>query len=503
MTVPQVTPMLVGFEGTRLDQTLQHHLLKINPAGVVLFRRNIVSLPQTRELVRDIRDLLGPVLVAMDHEGGIVNRFPPDCPSPPSPMALCRSGDAELLREACRMQAELLAFLGINLNLAPVLDLAAAERNPAIGTRAFSEDPGRVAGYARAFLEAHESAGIGCTAKHFPGHGRSASDTHTAAGRVTADYHTLWETDLLPFREAISGGIPAVMPAHLVYPALDPTVPATFSYPVIGELLRKRLGFQGLVISDCVEMAAIADFHSPFQIVQQGLQAGIDLFISSFSLKRSCSFQVSLKEALDRAAAEPRVAFAVTGIRLQRFRKRYAAASSQQAEFAMDPQAVAAAHRRTIEKKRTTAGLRGCRGFFLLELAARKTSSGINSGSPAGPVAADLSSRLDAVRRFRSLDDCNLPALAEVMAEAGRQHLCIVLITTSGHEHAGFETFLHTLEKAPQTIHIALTDERDLQGRFSHEWVTWGFNAWTAAALALELEALVWVDLCHISPDAQ
>jgi beta-N-acetylhexosaminidase len=293
MRLSSPVPLIIGFDGTDLNKKLQQHLLKINPVGIVLFKRNIVSLDQTKELIRQIRELLGQIVVAIDHEGGLVNRFPDNCPAPPSPMSLNRSGADQLLIAACRMQAEILAYLGINLNFAPVLDLAAGLINPAIGTRAFSDNPHDVARYGKICVAAHREFSIGTCAKHFPGHGRSETDSHYATGEVLADEPTLWAEDLLPFRELIVDEVPAVMLAHLIYPALDPGIPAIFSRKIVTELLRNKLGFEGLIISDCVEMSAVGDSNSPLQIIQQGVSAGIDLFISSFSLKKARSFNSS------------------------------------------------------------------------------------------------------------------------------------------------------------------------------------------------------------------
>ncbi|NQU65179.1 MAG: glycoside hydrolase family 3 protein, partial [SAR324 cluster bacterium] len=306
-------PLVIGFEGTSLNKKLQQHLLKINPVGIILFKRNIVSLNQTRDLIRQIRELLGQILVTLDHEGGLVNRLPENCPAPPSPMALNRSGDEELIQAACRMQAEILAYLGINLNFAPVLDLAAGFINPAIGTRAFADSPEEVSAYGQICVAAHRDLSIGTCAKHFPGHGNSPIDSHYASGEVRVDEPTLWVNDLRPFRELIAQGIPTVMLAHLIYPSLDPGNPAMLSRKIVTELLREKLGFEGIVISDCVEMSAVSEAYTPSQIIQRGLSAGVDLFISSFSLMKSSEFQLLLKKTIEEVQQSQQIENPETG----------------------------------------------------------------------------------------------------------------------------------------------------------------------------------------------
>lgn len=491
MTVPCPTPILIGFEGTRLHQTLQQHLSKINPAGIVLFKRNIVSLAQTRQLINEVRDFLGPVIVAIDHEGGLVSRFPDDCPFPPSPMALSRAGDPQLLLDACFIQAELLAYLGINLNFAPVLDLSTDLRNPAIGTRAFSGNPDEVADYGKTCLAAHNTWGIGSTGKHFPGHGRSVTDSHLAAGEVAADIEILRKKDLVPFQDLISSGIPAVMMAHLVFPALDPEAPAMFSRKIVTELLRNKMGFQGLVISDCVEMSAIGGNYQPEQIARNGITAGVDLFISSFSLKKSTDFQVALKQALDAAVQEAPTETNTPELlkeRLQVFQHNYPGIRSDDMAFILDPGKTLSIHRQTIEKIKSHSTPDPFHDFFLLELQPNSTD-GINAGEKPGLVAGRLMTEMKSIRQHRILVECDPQLIAEVVEIANQKKMTIVFLTVNGFQRDGYSHFVRQLKRAKSAIVISLGDERNLTGELENEWVTWGYNAWTAKALVQELES--------------
>ncbi|MBT6611198.1 MAG: glycoside hydrolase family 3 protein [Deltaproteobacteria bacterium] len=489
MKLSSQVPLLIGFDGTDLNKKLQQHLVKINPVGIVLFKRNIVSLDQTRELIRQIRDLLGQILVAIDHEGGLVNRFPGNCPAPPSPMALNRSGDEQLLVEACRMQAEILAYLGINLNFAPVLDLAAGLINPAIGTRAFSDNPLDVVRFGKICVDVHREFSIGTCAKHFPGHGKSQTDSHYATGEVLVDEPILWAEDLLPFKELIADGVPAVMLAHLIYSSLDPGTPAIFSRKIATELLREKLGFQGLVISDCVEMSAVGESNKPSRIIHQGVAAGVDLFISSFSLKKSHDFQLDLKKALQDVEPDQQRNSHQTGStmqRLQHFLEHCPGKPAEEGVLEVMAEKTVAMHRQTIDMQRKMPLPKGYRNFFLLELS-NIENKGINADEQRGLVADQLLKFLKPIRQHRILFDCDSPAVEKIIQTANQNNLTLILLTANGFRRIGYTPFLHRLREADAAIHISLMDDRDLTGNLGNEWTTWGFNSWTAAALTREL----------------
>ncbi len=489
MKLSSPVPLLVGYDGTALNKKLQQHLLKINPVGIVLFKRNIVSLDQTRELIRQIRELLGQIVVAIDHEGGLVNRFPENCPAPPSPMSLNRSGDKQLLVAACRMQAEILSYLGINLNFAPVLDLAAGLINPAIGTRAFSDNPQDVARYGKICISVHQELSIGTCAKHFPGHGRSETDPHYATGKVLVDEPTLWAEDLLPFKELIADGVPAVMLAHLIYPALDPGVPAIFSRKIATGLLRETLRFEGLTISDCVEMSAVGDSYKPSQIIEQGVSAGIDLFISSFSLKKSLDFQLELKKSLENVRSDQQRKIFQTGStiqRLQRFLEQSPDKLTEKDGLSLNTERTVDIHCRTIDMQRRKSLPKEYRKFFLLELS-NNENRGINADEQRGLVADQLLKYLGSIQQHQTVFDCNLLTVEQIVQEANQSNLTVILITTNAFRRGQFSSFLQGLSSAESAIHISLLDDRDLTGKLDNEWTTWGFNGWTAKALARKL----------------
>ncbi len=281
---------MVGFRGLRVTESdpIGQALLAGQVGAVVLFDadgpsqgrlpRNVASPEQVQALTADLQRLAAlPVLVAIDYEGGKVARLRPKYgfPETLSAMALGAAG-VEATRTQAQAMGQLLHTLGIALNLAPVVDLCLNPDNPIIAgkERCFSADPAVVIDHARAFIEAHHAAGVACTLKHFPGHGSSRGDTH----RGWVDVTQCWQVEeLQPYQALIAAGLAdAVMTAHVFHAGLDPQHPATLSAPVVEGILRQELGFQGVVISDDLQMHAIAAHYTLEEAVRRALLAGVD-----------------------------------------------------------------------------------------------------------------------------------------------------------------------------------------------------------------------------------
>ncbi|HAM32256.1 MAG TPA: beta-N-acetylhexosaminidase [Deltaproteobacteria bacterium] len=300
------SPLWVGFEGTSLPSEVSRWLAKGRIGGVVLYARNIESPAQVRALCRGIRSSAGrgnPLpLIAVDQEGGRVARFkePPFTRFPPAracSLFCCRN---ETVAEAvgAATAAELRA-VGIDIDFAPVLDVDSNPRNPVIGDRAFSDDPGAAATMGIAFAKGLLSRGILPVGKHFPGHGDTSADSHKELPVVRAGRETLLRRELLPFRRAARSGIPALMTAHVMYPALDRALPATLSRKILHDLLRERMRFRGTVFSDALEMKAIADRYGLGEAAVLAVAAGCDVVLV-------CRGESAQAEAIDRLARETR-----------------------------------------------------------------------------------------------------------------------------------------------------------------------------------------------------
>jgi beta-N-acetylhexosaminidase len=344
------SPLWAGFDGKTLPAALSRWLEAGEVGGVVLFSRNIESPAQVRALCREIRSAAGggnPLpLIAVDQEGGRVARLidPPFTRFPPAracSLFCCRNESvAETVGAATA--AELRA-VGIDMNFAPVLDVDSNPRNPVIGDRAFSEDPHTAAALGIAFAKGSLSRGILPVGKHFPGHGDTSADSHEELPVVRAGRQTLLRRELLPFRRAARAGIPALMTAHVMYPALDRALPATLSRKILHNLLRERLRFRGAVISDALEMKAIADRYGIGEAAVLAVTAGCDVVLV-------CRGEKEQAEAIDRLAREtrdrPTFRRAVAAAAVRSGRLRAWAASKERCRRA--PRAVGAARHRLL-----------------------------------------------------------------------------------------------------------------------------------------------------------
>jgi len=302
---PHAGPLLmVDLPGPQLDPDTREHLRRHRIRAVCLFRKNIESEAQLARLVADLRDVMGEgALIAIDQEGGAVFRTP-FWPFAPSAMCLGAAGDPRLAREVGAAVARPLAAVGINWNFAPVLDLNVNPRNPVISDRAFGSDPDRATELALAWLEGSLSGGVAGCVKHFPGHGDTHLDSHLALPRVDKPRAVLEAGEFVPFRRAFREiEVPAVMTAHIVYPALDPQHPATLSPALLTGLLRNEWGYGGVVITDSMGMQAIEGHYGRGEAAVLALTAGADMVMA---LGRRSAQEETLR-AVEEALAAGRV----------------------------------------------------------------------------------------------------------------------------------------------------------------------------------------------------
>lgn len=290
--------LVVGLSGTTLGTDERRALAAGTRGGVVFFRRNIAGantssardgLTQLRALADDVQDAatklevgldMGPAIVAIDQEGGRVMRLGSPVMQLPPMRTLGDLDDASLVTRVAAAQGRELAALGITLSFAPVADVHTHPENPIIGDRAFSTSPTKVAELAGAFADGLHQAGVLTCAKHFPGHGDTTQDSHLTLPRVEKTERELNDAELVPFAAlAKRPSIDSMMTAHVVYPALDPTphVPATLSHAICTDLLRRKLGFEGVIFSDDLEMKAIT--QAPREAAVLAVSAGCDALL--------------------------------------------------------------------------------------------------------------------------------------------------------------------------------------------------------------------------------
>ena len=294
--------LTVGFEGPRLPAELARRIGASEVGGVMLFRGNLGSPAEVAALVTAVRGAAPaggpPCVVAIDQEGGLVQRMRAPLTEWPDMLSVGAAGDVARTERVGRALGDELAALGIGWDFAPVLDVHTNPANPVIGNRAFGADPGVVTTHALAFWRGLRAAGVLGCGKHFPGHGDTRTDSHLDLPVVDHPIDRLRRVELAPFLAAVRAGVEALMTAHVLYPALDPDRPATLSRRILTDLLRRQWGFAGVVVSDDLGMKAVADRHSIAELAVGAVSAGADVLL----VRQPESRQVEAFEALVRAA---------------------------------------------------------------------------------------------------------------------------------------------------------------------------------------------------------
>lgn len=296
---------VIGFEGKSVPKAIKDLIHRHHIGGIILFARNIGTpnevLSLTTSLQREAKaaGYKRPLFICIDQENGVVRRLGEGTTLFPGAMALGASNSPEKAYEIGFATGKELLALGINWNLAPDIDVNVNPDNPVIGVRSFGESPEAVARLGKAVMKGMQDAGVVTTLKHFPGHGDTKVDSHLALPTVPHDMKRLEEVELRPFRECINAGADVVMTAHIYFPAIetDKDKPATLSQRVITGLLRERLGFSGVVTTDCLEMNAISETIGTERGAVAALQAGVDIVMISHTLSR----QINALDEVTRA----------------------------------------------------------------------------------------------------------------------------------------------------------------------------------------------------------
>ncbi len=296
--------VMCGFDGTVPSESILRLIRDYRVGGVIYFRRNIGTVAEVSELsrsLREVHDALGgpPLWIAVDQEGGMVARIDRDAAVVPGNMALGAAGKPEYAYEAARISGVELRQMGINLNFAPCVDVNNNPANPVVGVRSFGEDPEMVAALGAAAVQGFQKVGVSACAKHFPGHGDTAADSHHELPLVPHSRERLGQVELPPFRRAIAAGVDAVMTAHVRFPAWESGgVAATLSPAILSGLLREELGYDGVVVTDCLEMNAISQTVGVGRGAVLAVAAGADMVLVSHGEDR----QVEALESLYAAA---------------------------------------------------------------------------------------------------------------------------------------------------------------------------------------------------------
>ena len=303
---------MFGVYGTKPSRATVSLFKATGATGVLLLARNIETPAQTKAYVDELEQRLGrPLLVAVDHEGGWVLRFKSGVTAFPGNAALGRAGDPRLAYAVGRQMARELAPLGVRMNLAPVLDVATKTYNPGIGIRSFGADARLAGRLGAAFTRGLQEHGVSACAKHFPGKGAAAVDAHVDLPTIRMPRPAFERTHLSPFRAAAAAGVDAVMTSHVRFPAYD-AAPATFSSKIVRGLLRGKLGYEGLIVSDDLCMGAIAERWPVAEAALKCLDAGHDALMIAHDLQGMRDAVEFLRQAgadeAQVAAADARIA---------------------------------------------------------------------------------------------------------------------------------------------------------------------------------------------------
>nr|WP_154896476.1 beta-N-acetylhexosaminidase [Paenibacillus xylanexedens] len=301
--------LLCGFHGTEAAGDVECLLRTYPIGGVIYFARNIESPEQVERLSAGLQGIAAksgqlPLWISIDQEGGMVARITNGITLMPGQMAIAAAGSDEKAYEAAYISGLELKSMGINMNFAPVLDINNNAANPVIGVRSFGESPQSVADYGVKTIAGLQGAGIAATAKHFPGHGDTDTDSHLDLPVIMHDRERVERVELVPFQAAIAEGVDAIMSAHIYFPALEPErLPVTLSHTVLSGLLRQELGYEGIIVTDCMEMNAIAVHYGTVEAAVMAVEAGADLVLISHTAK----LQAEAFEALEAGVKNGRI----------------------------------------------------------------------------------------------------------------------------------------------------------------------------------------------------
>lgn len=294
--------VVAGFEGYEVDETFASLITDGHIGGAILFSRNISSAQQLCALTNGVKETAGsgiPLLIGMDEEGGSVTRLPDDVLSMPGAYTLAQSGSTGSCYNGGMQIASQLKAFGLGTGFSPDLDIWSNPNNTVIGERAYGTDAQSVVKYGIAAMKGMRDGGAVPVVKHFPGHGDTDADSHYSLPVISKTKEELLSQELVPFREAIKQGVPAVMAGHLQCTQLDEEYPASLSKKIVQELLRDELGFDGVAFTDDLTMGAVAENYRLGKACVLAVNAGCDMLLVCHEYENASAALAALKEAVE------------------------------------------------------------------------------------------------------------------------------------------------------------------------------------------------------------
>ncbi|KAB8197804.1 glycoside hydrolase family 3 protein [Nonomuraea phyllanthi] len=468
-----MTVLHPGYEGASTPDWMRRALGE-GLGGVVLFARNVIDA----QLVRNLRAENPDAVISIDEEGGTVTRLEVLAGSSfPGNRALGVVDDTSLTERVARQIGRMLGELDITLNYAPDADVNSNPANPVIGVRSFGPTADLVSRHTVAYVNGVQGAGVAACAKHFPGHGDTVTDSHLDLPTVHASREEFLARDLPPFRAAIGAGVRAIMSGHLLIPALDPSLPATLSRTVMTELLRDELGFDGMLVTDAIEMRAVAAMFSPGEIAVRALNAGVDAICVGICTEEIVYEVRDAIVAAVRAGDLPEERLAEAAGRVRALSEWYAgqAALRDKARGDVDRRVGLEAARAAL----TTSGTATLdRGPLIIEVNTRHNKA-VDPSTPTGITAA-LTAELPNTARLQLEPAAELPDLRD-------DERPVVLVVHDAARHAWVrETVARAVAMRPdvivvdtgipappgEAVHVATHGISRVSAQAAAEWLT-------------------------------
>lgn len=468
--------VMIDIPGRQLDDETAAFLRRHAIRAVCLFRKNLGSEDEIRQLTSDLRKTMGAgALIGLDQEGGAVIRAT-TLPQAPGAMALGAAGDPALAEAVGAAVARGLRHLGINWNFAPVVDVNSNPANPVIGERSFGADPLVVARLAGAWMRGGAREGVACCLKHFPGHGDTHTDSHHALPVVDKPLAAIEAVELMPFR-LLAAEAPSMMTAHIVYPQIDPEHPATLSRPVLHGLLREGIGYRGVIITDALMMKAVHDRYGTARSAVMALAAGADMPLAQGTREEQAAAIAAIEAAIVDGTLPPRALHA-SEQRLDDLAARFPAElrDLDTAARAADDALMRSAWAKALA---TVGGAKPPGRDVPLRVVTQGDviSDGV---SEAGLPAAAVRALFEGHRDVEFVTIADLTAVTpDALAAPGRQ---VVLVSNQRRRYAAARGALRP------DLHVALWNPYQVLDIAAPAVVTWGYGDGALAALRSWLE---------------
>lgn len=479
--------LMVDVSGTRLSTDEKAMFAEHKPAGICLFSRNIKDRYQMADFSAELREHCGQdLIIAVDQEGGGVVRAL-DVPYSPGNMLLGAANDLELTRQVASATARGLKAMGINMNFAPVADVNNNALNPVIGDRSFGENPEHVAKHVIAYLQGLQAEGVAATAKHFPGHGDTSIDSHHDLPILDFDLERLHSVELYPFKQAIAAGVSTVMSYHGFLAVLDDKNPATLSYKVMTGLLRNELGFDGLSVTDALEMKAIAKTHSAAQAVIAALKAGIDMPLYDVHTS-SIQTHINIFEGIEKAIKTSELDLNTikrSEERIRRLAKRYRVdAKSESAWQDGDEELLNKVAKKAVVLLGDLPKLEKLKFVYAKNMVGGSASDNIIT--PAEELAKALVSDFKLEKLFYNREDITA---SDLLDQVNNENIIFVSSSRLRMSQEEKEFALEIAKNASSFLHIALWNPYHVEDLPSPALVSFGFRPWSINAVVETLKS--------------